>query len=277
MANWWIRWVKGLAKKREVLLMAGILGKDRRFVASACMEFWEWCDDNISEKEIDQDGHAFVTLGAGQVSVIDDVVGVTRFTEAMRAAGWIDEKDGMVRFPNFDRQNGQPAKQRALAADRKRRSRDAESRSGHARRVTKTGLDEKRGEEIDIASAISPYSPPFESFWAAFPEGRKKAKGTAFKAWKATIKKVSPELLIAAAVEYAASNEGRGEFVKMPSTWLNGECWNDDRAAWARNQSEPATALQRKQAENAAVAERMRQRMNRRTSTTPLLEAEESP
>ncbi len=72
----------------------------------------------------------------------------------------------------------------------------------------------------------------FEQFWAAFPPGRKKSKARARLAFAKAAKSCDPSEIIAAAVEYAASSEGRGEFVKMPETWLNGECWSDDRTAW---------------------------------------------
>lgn len=72
----------------------------------------------------------------------------------------------------------------------------------------------------------------FEEFWKAFPPGRKRDKGGARKAWKSAVKKCQPDALVEAAAEYAASDQGRGEFVKMPSSWLNGECWADDREAW---------------------------------------------
>lgn len=72
----------------------------------------------------------------------------------------------------------------------------------------------------------------FEEFWKAFPSGRKKSKGRARAAFEKAAKKCEPTEIICAAAEYAASHEGRGEFVKMPETWLNGECWLDDRAAW---------------------------------------------
>lgn len=72
----------------------------------------------------------------------------------------------------------------------------------------------------------------FEEFWKAFPPGRKKSKARARAAFDKAAKKCEPTEIIRAAAEYAASHEGRGEFVKMPETWLNGECWSDDRCAW---------------------------------------------
>lgn len=53
-----------------------------------------------------------------------------------------------------------------------------------------------------------------------------------------------PKCLAAAAEEYAASPEGNGQFVKMPSTWLNGECWDDERVAWKSNQQSGSNGRQ---------------------------------
>ncbi len=77
------------------------------------------------------------------------------------------------------------------------------------------------------------YTPEFARFWDVFPRLRRTQKGTAWRAWKQAIRKHDAEEIITAAVEYAASETGRGQYVVMPSTWLNGECWNDDRAAWS--------------------------------------------
>jgi len=80
----------------------------------------------------------------------------------------------------------------------------------------------------------------FDRFWESFPSGRRKSKAKAREAWTKAVRKADPETIIAAAAEYAESVEGRGDYVKMPSTWLNGECWSDDRAAWNRIDAGPA-------------------------------------
>lgn len=72
----------------------------------------------------------------------------------------------------------------------------------------------------------------FEMFWSVFPRGRKKSKSRARDSWIKAIEKVDPATIIAAAAAYAESDAARGQYVQMPSTWLNGECWNDDREAW---------------------------------------------
>lgn len=83
--------------------------------------------------------------------------------------------------------------------------------------------------------------PNFIRFWNAFPKRRRCARAKAREAWAKAMLKADPEDLIAAAVEYAASSAGSGDFAKMPATWLNGECWRDEREAWGTATSRVAT------------------------------------
>jgi hypothetical protein len=91
-------------------------------------------------------------------------------------------------------------------------------------------------------SSLNPINTPlppkgdvlFDQFWEVFPSLRKEGKDDARRAWKKAIKKETPEVIIQAAIEYAASPVGRGAFVKGPSPWLNKGCWEDDRTAWQR-------------------------------------------
>lgn len=121
---------------------------------------------------------------------------------------------------------------------------------------------ERHGEHEDVTDASSYSSstsksaaqirktnssaddPNFDRFWKAFPAARKKSKGKAREAWAKARRKHDAEMLIAAAEEYAASPEGNGQFVKMPSTWLNGECWDDERVAWKSNQQSGSNGRQ---------------------------------
>lgn len=76
--------------------------------------------------------------------------------------------------------------------------------------------------------------PLFDRFWAAFPPKRREGKVKAVKAWKVAITMADPEVIIAAAEEYAASGQGQSQFVVNPVRWLNEGKWDDDREAWKR-------------------------------------------
>lgn len=116
MAGMWIPWECGLARKSEVLKMAKICKEHPHAIAARCMIVWEWAQDQTVNGIIQG-------LSPGDVS---DAVGVPGIGEAMAdpSVGWIfDMGDDGISFPNWERFNGEPAKQRAVNALRKRSER----------------------------------------------------------------------------------------------------------------------------------------------------------
>lgn len=106
----WIKWTKGLTRKREVLLVAERLRVVPAHAAALCMLVWEWADDNTT------DGY----LRGMTPRMISTAIGIPGIAEVLAAqeVGWLHTvPDGIV-IPNFDRHNGKTAKQRALAARR---------------------------------------------------------------------------------------------------------------------------------------------------------------
>lgn len=65
----------------------------------------------------------------------------------------------------------------------------------------------------------------FDDFWKVYP--RRAGKGQARPAWKRAAAKATPEEIIAGAARYRDDPNRDASFTKHPSTWLNGECWND--------------------------------------------------
>lgn len=100
------------------------------------------------------------------------------------------------------------------------------------RSLLPTTLKSKPSKKASKKIGEQEEDPNFTRFWNTFPKRRRVARAKAREAWEKAIKKSDPEALIAAAAEYAASEVGRGDFAKMPSSWLNGECWADEREAW---------------------------------------------
>lgn len=94
------------------------------------------------------------------------------------------------------------------------------------------------------------YDTDFETFWDAFPPGRKSKKMNAYKAWTKAIKSVDALVIIDAAAEYAASDVGQGEYVSGPEPWLNGGCWDDDRTAWRDKQSKSPKTFEQTKIDN---------------------------
>lgn len=79
----------------------------------------------------------------------------------------------------------------------------------------------------------------FAYFWEYYPQ--KKAKKTAFDAFKKAIKKVALEELVMAVERHKRSSEwkaSKGKYIPYPATWLNGERWLDDVAEEERNSND---------------------------------------
>lgn len=69
----------------------------------------------------------------------------------------------------------------------------------------------------------------FLDWYAEYP--RKDAKGQARKAFKTALKKTDMDTLVRGRDLYAAKLKMDGterKYIKLASTWLNGECWDDD-------------------------------------------------
>jgi len=74
------------------------------------------------------------------------------------------------------------------------------------------------------------YSKSFDAFWAEYP--KKKAKGDAWKAWKAIKGAVSLEVLIQAIRTQKEFEEqwqkDDGQFIPFPATWLRSRSWENE-------------------------------------------------
>lgn len=125
---------------------------------------------------------------------------------------------------------------------RKIRSKSGKKGGLRTQDLLKQTLEQKDKQKLGIVMGIelnsnlngSAEKPPddFDEFWHRYP--RKIAKGAAKRAWVIACKKVPSDVIIAAVEEFAQSHAGKGDYVKHPATWLNGECWSDDREVWNR-------------------------------------------
>lgn len=122
-------------------------------------------------------------------------------------------------------------------------------------------VEEEKGEN-PVAHSRSEKEPTpnrFDEFWAAYDKkvDRKKAE----KAYAVASKKsgVTEDLIISAAGQYVAWQKSEGKhpsFTKNPTTWLHGECWNDERAA---RQAAPIPEMSSNMAAHMALVEQLRQ------------------
>jgi len=119
VAGDWIKWTCGLTRKPEVVRMAAQLSLMREVVACRLMDFWEWCDSNIPDSAIRDDGTAFVKMSphdGDNMAFVDALVCTPNFAVSLVSVDWIHFRHGHIEIPNFGRHNGQTAKTRARNA-----------------------------------------------------------------------------------------------------------------------------------------------------------------
>lgn len=213
VAGEWIKWTKGLTRKREIVAIASMLQLDRRIVACCCMELWEWADDNTINGHVPSVTKTF----------LDELVCVTGFGGALQKVGWLEcceePENESITFVNFERHNGKPGKHRALASDRKRKQREKVSRSERDKSVTR---EEKRREEKSIT--LPPLIPPsldqpkFRKAWESYVELRRRKR---WGPWSdKTVERRFEQFAKAgvdaavAAIQYSLDNEFQGIFLE---------------------------------------------------------------
>jgi hypothetical protein len=137
MAGEWIKMRVDLASDPAVIRIRRATGLDVDAVVGKLHRLWSWADTHTA------DG-----LAAGlDAEWVDEFAGVANFAAAMQNAGWLEIAESGVRFSNFERHNGQPAKTRALKKNRMMRSRGAPSAT------EAPPEEEKRREEEEIQPA----------------------------------------------------------------------------------------------------------------------------
>ncbi len=161
MAGEWIKMRIDLASDPAVVRIRRATGLDADSVVGKLHRLWGWADVHTA------DGSA-----AGlDVDWVDETAGVPGFGAAMIAAGWLEADDAGIRFANFDKHNGQPAKVRALGKNRMKRVRCAVS-------ATDASLEEeKRREEEELPAAPVATSEP--------PKRRTRSRPDAAISWTA--------------------------------------------------------------------------------------------
>lgn len=144
MAGDWIKVEHTTPDKPEVVKLAAMLGIDQDAVVGKLLRLWIWADQQSVS------GNAITVTN----SFLDRLVFCPGFAAGLVKVGWLNGREGLLSIPNFDRHNGQTAKNRANT-----NRRVANSRKAHNERVAKTcnanvtlgalqkPLPEKRREE----------------------------------------------------------------------------------------------------------------------------------
>lgn len=95
---------------------------------------------------------------------------------------------------------------------------------------TEQNREEKTEERSSNACASRTASPGFDEFWQAYP--KKKSRGPAEKAWKATAA-IRPDLkdILDAIAAHSAGHDWQkegGKYIPYPASWLNAQGWLDE-------------------------------------------------
>ncbi|WP_236225358.1 DnaT-like ssDNA-binding domain-containing protein [Pseudomonas pseudonitroreducens] len=146
MAGDWIKMRTALADDPAVIAMADRLGLDEFSVVGRLHHLWSWADSQS------RDGHAVGVT----VRWLNRYVQCDGFAEALAHVGWLTIDDQGIRFPNFDRHNGESAKARGLAKNRKEKQRakvtDESGQMSRNERDNCVTREEKSKEQTDTGA-----------------------------------------------------------------------------------------------------------------------------
>lgn len=216
-AEVWIKWVKGLSNRREVIVLARKLNISRREAACACMEMWEWADQETI------DGH----IRGATRDDIDLMLGLPGFSSALESdeVGWVRFTERGVTFPRWERHNGETAKKRALEQRKKKRQRDLDQEKVSRKKPDKFPDSVPPKRESERENSDSSKNPSTE-FSAAKPAARARGSGVYVD--------ISPEVLR----DYKLLRRWFDHESKRRDGWVKGS-----EADWVNVQAAAAKAL----------------------------------
>ena len=244
MAGDWIKIEHWTPDKPEVFRIADALGIDPDAVVGKLVRIWNWADQQTF------DGNAESVTS----SLLDRITGVNGFATALEKVGWVRADSDGLHFVNFDRHNGKTAKTRALSTKRVQKHRESVTemkRDSNDTSVTpelpEKRREEKRREEGEEKKKSKKkkfvYSEEFERWWMVYPI--RESKALAAKAYQEAIERIVEteqcELSKAHAIllertkallpEIEAKRLVDKDYRKLPATWLNQGCYDDEPRA----------------------------------------------
>ena len=123
-----------------VFRMAEALGIDELHVVGCLFCFWAWADKHAVDGRVD----------GATTRLVDKVSMASGFADALVSVGWLKFDEAGLQIPNFERHNGESAKERGLKNARQARWRPSASekpaKCPHPMR-TKCGPEKRREEK----------------------------------------------------------------------------------------------------------------------------------
>lgn len=243
MAGLWIKIDHDLPDKEEVDVIATSLKIDHDAVVGKLVRLWIWADRQTHDGKSIRVSEGF----------IDRIANCSGFSAALVESGWLVSRNGRFSLPNFDRHNGQTAKNRALTKDRVKRLRnDAPVTSALPRaraEPEQTSVKKTRGSEGSGVSKKPRLGDLDESVLADLP---------AYRAWiarergyrKGLVRSDDDEQFALAAREKAISDSS----VNEPIAYVKGMLIlkrDEPAKAWSRIETKYVDAAQASKREQA--------------------------
>ncbi len=173
----WIKIRNDIEDDPAVISIAAATGLHTDHVVGKLRRIWAWADEQT------YDGNAAGVTAAW----IDAKVGVTGFAAAMMEVKWLELTNQGIAIPNFDRHNGQTAKDRILTAKRVAKHKAKSNGVGNGE-VTEPPLtrEEKIREEKSIGGKppITPSGDRKKPFGVTLPPTTSPQFAEAWAAWQ---------------------------------------------------------------------------------------------
>lgn len=161
-----------------------------------------------------------LTNGVIKRDVLPILQGTTdEAAELIEAGLWLHHIDGYL-FHDWDAY--QPTREKVEHEREQTRQRVERWRASSQE---KSSLRKNSPPVSRVTNGVGNGVTQFDEFWSVYP--RKVGKGHARKAWEKAIQKTSPTTIIAGATKYRDDRHRDPQFTAHPSTWLNGERWDD--------------------------------------------------
>lgn len=118
MAGDWIKMRADLREDPAVFAIAERLRIDELHVVGCLHAFWSWCDKHAVDGRVDR----------ATSRLVDKASGHKGFADALVSVKWLEIIEGEgITIPNFDRHNGESAKERSLKNRRQAKWRDGKA------------------------------------------------------------------------------------------------------------------------------------------------------
>lgn len=259
----WIKSHQELRDHPKTRKLAHILGVSRPTAIGHLQCLWWWALDYADDGDLSKFDEIDIALGA------DWDADSHEFVQALIAVGFIDVCEaGGLYVHDWDDYAGTLVRRRRANTERMRDARAQHVRAHTSTRAEHVAMPDKTREEKSrqektkeennaepTASANAPNDKTktpddlFEEFWDAY--GKKINRPLSERSFAKAIKRTDLETMLTAIEVQKKSRKWRDGYQPNPSTWLNGDGWDDELEPISHNQGGDISPSNQKQPEPA--------------------------